>query len=144
MLAEGDAAVGLACVDGILPWVSSVDEPGVIFPSFMTRNSVQHNSGVALVRLCSDPRLARAAIPAVHGAEDEGGQLMPSAKFGIKVLAGMVVEARTRLALLCAAGFGGEGANVERVREARCAVQRRLDQVVWPEAFAEATEYLII
>jgi hypothetical protein len=54
-LREGEAAVGLACLEGILPWAACVDEPGVIFPSFMTRNSVQHNAGTALVRLCSDP-----------------------------------------------------------------------------------------
>jgi hypothetical protein len=35
---QGDAAVGLACAEGILPWASSATEPGVAFPSFMTRN----------------------------------------------------------------------------------------------------------
>ena len=68
------------------------------YPSFMTRNTVQHNAGVALIRLCSLPTMTRGAVPKLHGARDAGaGQLMPSEEFGTEVLQGMVAEAMDRL-----------------------------------------------
>ena len=83
-------------------------------------------------------------MPALHGAEDAGGELMPSAQFGLKVLSGMVAEARTRLALLCEEGAEWREGRRKNTRLVRLKLRRRLDQVVWPSAFAATTEYLVI
>ena len=85
------------CAEILCQWICS-SEPGVAFPAFMTRNTVQHNAGVALIRLCSHPTMVRGAVPKLHGARDAGGgELMPSDEFGTEVLQGMVVEAIDRL-----------------------------------------------
>ena len=90
-------AVLLKCAQVLCEWICS-PEPGVAYPSFMTRNTVQHNAGVALIRLCSLPTMTRGAVPKLHGARDAGaGQLMPSEEFGTEVLQGMVAEAMDRL-----------------------------------------------
>ncbi len=95
---SGDAEMVLArCAETVCQWICS-PEPGVAFPAFMTRNTVQHNAGVALIRLCSQPTMVRGAVPKLHGARDAGGgELMPSDEFGTEVLQGMVAEAIDRL-----------------------------------------------
>jgi len=133
LLADPPAAV-LHCAR-ILVGTISQPEPGVDFPAFMTINTVQHNAGTALVRLCSDPGLRRGAVPKRHGARDLGeAELMPSSEFGLEVLQGMVVEALDRLRLLAEGGGGG----------GRRELLKQLEAVAWPWSLPAESPYLTL
>ena len=125
----------MQCARTICRWICT-EEPGLVFPSFLSRNKVQHGAGTALVRLCSDPSMLRGSVPVRHGARDAAGTDLSSwDKFGQEVLAGIVAEAVERLRVL---------ARLEPGLRSRRELLVLLEGVAWPWRLPQVSTFLAL
>ena len=101
-----EKSVAVAALELLLP-VLCAPEPAEALPSFMWPSSVLNNAGVALLRLCSDPRVAALSNPIAPVFRENN-------KYSTRMLAGSIKEALRRAKLLAAPSEAGSLSLVTR------------------------------